>query len=181
MSTLASGRQVEARQHELDALLDAPSVALFELVLQASELLEQGRRPVACEIDGRAVIGRDEIAQLAETVGDDVEDRARRWRAGRPARAWPDADPAAVHTEPVSGGCSPLTIRSSVDLPGPFRPTTETRSPRSIWSVAFVEQRQLSERERDTVERYERHRAAARLGSTQRTANDCAVQRLGTD
>ena len=34
------GRQIEARQHQLDALLDAPAVALFELVLQPAELLE---------------------------------------------------------------------------------------------------------------------------------------------
>ena len=31
------GRQVEPRQHQLDALLEAPAVALFELVLQLAE------------------------------------------------------------------------------------------------------------------------------------------------
>ena len=39
------GRQVEAREDQLDALLEPPAVALLELVLQPAEPLE--RRGVA--------------------------------------------------------------------------------------------------------------------------------------
>ena len=71
-------RQLEARQHELDPLFDAPSVGPFELVLQAPQLLELGRRTFLGQLDGRVVIARHEIAQVAKRVGDDVEDGATR-------------------------------------------------------------------------------------------------------
>ena len=71
-------RQVEARQHELDALFDSPTVALFEIVLETAELLQQRRRAFVCELDGRSVVARDQVAQLAEAVGDRIEDRTSR-------------------------------------------------------------------------------------------------------
>ena len=125
-------RKVEARQHELDALFDAPSVPLFEIVLETPELSSSAASPRARSRPFD--VGRDEVAQIAEAVGHRVEDRPG--RGERNILLEPgDAGPVRPHRTRV-GCCSPLTIRSSVDLPAPFRPTTEMRSPRSICSVA---------------------------------------------
>ena len=43
--------------------------------------------------------------------------------------------PDSKTTEPSSGFSSPPISFRSVDLPAPFRPTSPTRSPRSIWTV----------------------------------------------
>ena len=67
--------------------------------------------------DRRVVIVGDQLAQVAEAVGDDVEDRAiggERHVLLEPGRC---AGPAAATPSRLSGACSPLRIRSSVDLP----------------------------------------------------------------
>jgi len=71
------GRQPQPGQHQLDPLLDAPAVALFELVLQPAHPLE--RTGVAVGHLHRGVVVRgDQRAQLAEAFGDDVEHRVVR-------------------------------------------------------------------------------------------------------
>ena len=55
-----------------------------------------------------------------------------RWRrpaTGRPGRRSGSADAPIWLTRPESGGSAPVSIRSSVDLPPPLRPTTPIRSP----------------------------------------------------
>ena len=64
--------------------------------------------------------------------GDDVEDRAVRRRAARPARGARCAATAAARPCPNPAAISPLRIFSSVDLPVPLRPMTDTRSRGSI-------------------------------------------------
>ncbi len=66
------GRQRQAGEHQLDALLEAPAVALFQLVLQPAHPLE--RRLVAVRDLGRGMVIRgDERAQVAQPFGDDLE------------------------------------------------------------------------------------------------------------
>jgi hypothetical protein len=72
------GGQVETREHVFNALFDLPAIALFELVLETSEFLEQGRRPLTREIDRRSMVRRDQRAQVAEAVGNDIEDGSGR-------------------------------------------------------------------------------------------------------
>ena len=153
------------------------------IVLETSELLEEGRRRRRrVEIDGRSMIGRDEVAQVTQTVGNHVEDRpvGGEWNvllraSTRRSPGW-HPDGAVVWwllapDNPQERGISPA----------PFLPTTAMRSPRSICIVGGIEERQVSERVRDLVERNQRHRLRRGLSSAQRTANDRAVQRLGTD
>src|SRR5579872_5110310 len=64
------------RHDQLDPLFNAPPVLLLEFVLQTPQFLEEGRRTPLGELDCRAVIARDQLAQVAQPVGDDVEDRA---------------------------------------------------------------------------------------------------------
>ena len=135
VSTLASGGKVEVRQDQLDALFDAPSVVQLELVLQLPELREQRRRAGVGHAVRRVVVARHQFAQLAEPVGDDVDNRAI-GRERNVLREPGDAQSRLNHTEPRSGRCSPLRICNSVDFPVPFRPTSDTRSPASIWSTA---------------------------------------------
>ena len=93
------------------------------------------RRPAleVTHLHGRVVIGGHQVLDVPEPLGDDVEhgmiggerhvlDEPGDFHAGlRPDR-------------PASGGRSPLRICSSVDLPVPFRPITQTRSRGSICS-----------------------------------------------
>jgi hypothetical protein len=46
--------------------------------------------------------------------------------------------PGCMKTEPASGSTSPAAILSSVDLPEPLRPTSDTRSPGETVSSALV-------------------------------------------
>ena len=129
------GRQVEARQHQLDALFNPPSVSLFEVVLEAPELLEKGRRPLACEIDGRSVIGRDEMAQLAEALGHHVEDRTRR----RERDVLVESGQTQARRRRHRTGIGWLLAADDPEQRGfariRFGRRRETRSPRSSWSV----------------------------------------------
>ena len=67
------GGQPQPRQHQLDALLEPPAVALLELVLQSAHLLER-RRVAVRHLDRGVMVGGDEGAQFAQPLGDDVED-----------------------------------------------------------------------------------------------------------
>ena len=60
--------------------------------------------------------------------------------------------PGCTNTEPRSGSTSPAAIFSSVDLPEPLRPTSETRSPVDTDSSAPVEQRRAAKGQCDVFE-----------------------------
>jgi hypothetical protein len=68
-------RQAQAIEDHLDALLDPPAIALVELVLQAAEAFQRGRRRVVGHVVRGVMVGGDHLAQRAEAFGDDVEDR----------------------------------------------------------------------------------------------------------
>ena len=78
-------------------------------------------------------------------------------RAGRPARAARSRIDGWRHTVPASGGISPLRIFSSVDLPVPLRPITDTRSRGVDLHGDVVEQRQMTEGDRHAVQGHQRH------------------------
>ena len=156
MSTLASGWQVQPRQDQLDALLDAPPVPLFQLVLQLSERREHRRRASLGHVARRVVIGGDELTDIAEPFGDHIEHRAVGGQ-GNVLREPADAQPR------LKGH------RTGVDRPLAAQDLKERRLAASVPSDqrhAFarfnlqhdiVEQRQMSEGERHMVERSNRH------------------------
>ena len=126
------GGEVEPRQHQLDALLEAPAVALLELVLQSPEPLEPRRAAVARRLDGGVVIVGRERGEVAETFGDDVEDGSAARERHVLHRAARRESPAAATRCRCPAAASPSRICSSVDLPAPFRPIIAIRSPGSI-------------------------------------------------
>ena len=67
-------REIEVRQHELDALFQPPAVALLELVLQDAQPLEESVCPVLRNIERHVMVRADQRAEITEPVGDDVED-----------------------------------------------------------------------------------------------------------
>jgi hypothetical protein len=69
------GGQAQTIEHHLDLLFEAPSVALLELVLQRAEPLEMRRGGRLRHRDRRVVIGGDQVREVADAVGDDVEHR----------------------------------------------------------------------------------------------------------
>ncbi len=72
------GRQAQTRQHGLDALLHIPAVLLVQLVLCLRQAFQRPGRVIVRDLDGRMVIRRHQRADVAETFGDDVEDRCAR-------------------------------------------------------------------------------------------------------
>ena len=90
------GRQLEARQHQLDALLEAPAVALLELVLQRAEPLERAWVAVVGHLDSRVMVGLHQRREIAEPLGDDVEDR----RCGRERHVLHEPGSAAAGLAP---------------------------------------------------------------------------------
>ena len=146
------------REHQLDALFDAPAVALLELVLQPAERLEARRRRVGRHAHGGMVVGRDQIAELAEAFGDDVEHRPIGRRAARPARAARRARPGCRHTEPASGGSSPLEDPQQRGLAGAVPADDAHALARLDLQRHVVEKRQMSERDCNMIEGDQRHR-----------------------
>jgi hypothetical protein len=149
-------RQIEARQHELDALFDSPAVALFEIVLKAAELVQQRRRAFVCELDRRSVITRDQVAQLAEAVGDHIEDRTSRgeWNVLFERRD------AQTRRRPHQAGVRRLLTAHDPKQRGfPRAVASDDRNPfaRLDLQGRLIEQRQVSEGERDTIERNQGH------------------------
>ena len=74
------GRQLQPRQHHLDPLFQPPAVALFQLVLQPSHLVQR-RGAAVCHLHRRVVVGRDQRAQPPQALGHHVEDTG--WRIER--------------------------------------------------------------------------------------------------
>ena len=70
------GREAEAREHQLHALLDAPAVLLLQLVLKPAEPFQPRVGRLLGDLDRRAVVGRHQVAQVVEPFGDHVEHRA---------------------------------------------------------------------------------------------------------
>ena len=132
------GRQLEAREHQLHALLEAPAVALLELVLQASQAVRAAPASLcSADLDGGVVVAPRPASLRSPRPSATTSKTVRRWRAARPARAGRRAAPGcAPHRARRRAGCSPLRICSSVDLPVPLRPMIATRSPGSICSEA---------------------------------------------
>ncbi len=79
VSTMASAGRLSLREHQLDALLDAPSVPLFELVLQPAERLEAAGVASVGHEHRRVVILGHELAEARPALR-----RRRRRRGGRP-------------------------------------------------------------------------------------------------
>jgi hypothetical protein len=63
------------REHHLDALLDTPAVALFQLVLQAPESLERAIVSLFGDFGRGVVVIGDQSAEIAEPFRHDVEHR----------------------------------------------------------------------------------------------------------
>ena len=94
---------------------------------------------------GGVVVGGDELAQLAEALGDDVEHRLRRWRAARPARAARRARRAGARPCPRRAAARRAMICSRVDLPVPLRPMTRDPLAGIDLEGDAIEQRQVAE------------------------------------
>ena len=149
-------RQVQPRQDQLHSLLDAPPVTLFQLVLQLSELREHRGRASLGDVARRVVIGGDELADIAEAVGDHVEHRAVCGQRN-------------VLREPADAQARLKRYRTGVDRPLAAQNLKNRRLAAAVPADqrhAFarldlqhdiVEQRQMSEGERDMVERGNRH------------------------
>ena len=91
------GRQAEARQDQLDPLLETPAVALLERVLQLPQAgqrrVEAGRR----DLERRVVVLGHQRREIAEPLGDDIEHRAlgrQRHVLLEPGGACPGLQPA---------------------------------------------------------------------------------------
>ena len=126
------GGQAEAGEHQLDALLEAPAVALLEFVLEPARAARAPPRShVSATPDGGVVVRHHEVAQVAEALGDHVEDREVGRTAARPDRDAPRAGSAGARPSPNPAAARRSRMRRSVDLPLPLRPTTHTRSPAS--------------------------------------------------
>ena len=91
----------------------------------------------------------------------------RRRREARVLRHVADARQAAERAGAASGSSSPARIRSSVDLPEPFGPTTPRRSPSAIAEREVGEERGRSERLADALAGDERAGIEAPAGAPQ--------------
>ena len=67
--------QVETREHELHALLDAPAVLFLQLVLQAAHLFERRIGPPFGHLARGVVIGGHQVAKGCEALRHQVKDR----------------------------------------------------------------------------------------------------------
>ena len=132
------GGQVQTREHQLDALFEAPAVALFQFVLQPAHAVE--RLEVAVRhFDRRVVISRC-AASAAITAARSsrpcaTTSNTASWvSSGTSCTSRATCTPVSRHTVPASGVSSPLTICMKVDLPVPFLPMSARRSPGWICS-----------------------------------------------
>jgi hypothetical protein len=106
-------RQSQAIEHHLDPLLDAPAIALVELVLEAAEAFERRRRGVEGHVVRGMVVVGDQRAQRAEAFGDDVEHRLGRGERHVLLEAGHDDAGLAPHRSRVrrDGACDDLEQR----------------------------------------------------------------------
>ena len=136
----------QAREHGLDALFDAPAVGAFEVVLQASELLQAIRCAFLSHLDGGAVIARDQVAQVAQRVGDDVEHRTARSRSEHPdrgVRAEARARSTRIGVRGVLAADDAQQCRLSGAVPADHRYPFPSLNPQG----GFAEQREVAERD----------------------------------
>ena len=80
----------------------------------------------------------EQVAQLADAVLDVLAHGSGSGRARAPARACRRSRPGASSATPLDGSSSPAMIRSSVDLPAPFGPSTPILAPGRKLSEMFA-------------------------------------------
>ena len=115
----------------------------FQIVLQAARASRSsaGVPVVVRRCDGRSVVARDQLAQLAEAVGDDVEDRA----IGREWNVLLERGDAQTRRRPHRARCPAAarrsTTRSSVDFPEPLASDDRDTLARLDLQSGLIEQR----------------------------------------
>ena len=150
------GRERQPREHQLDPLLEAPAVALLEGVLQATQPRQGCRRAVLGHLDRGMVVGRHEIGQVTQPLGDHVEDRAigrERHILLEPRDADPGGlpDHAAVGLDLAGNDAQQRGLAAAV-------PADDAHAlPRLQLQAHLVEQRRVAVGERYAVEREHRH------------------------
>jgi len=113
------GGQSQASEDEFNSLLEAPAVPFLEFVLQPAQTVQQRGGAVHSHLDRCVMIGSHEVpsslnpSATASKTGR-LEDKTTSW-SRRAVRT-----PCCFTREPLSGSCSPLMMRSSVDFPVPF-------------------------------------------------------------
>ena len=149
-------RQLETREHYFNALLQPPAVALFKIVLQASELCEIRLRAVVRHLHGNVMVVSHEPAKIAEAVRHHVEHRAIVGEGHilhQPRHSQPWLPPyAACVLSGITG--DDLQQRR---FPRAVSPDYADTLARLDLEACSVEQREMAVGHRDVVERNERH------------------------
>src|SRR5258705_3049081 len=164
------------RQHQLDAFFDAPGVLFVELVLQTPqffegstlltldpepvERVEQRRCRGLGDLDGRPVIARDELAQVAQAFGHDLEDRAL-GRKGPILDILNQPGEAQARFGPHRSGVGRLLAAEDPQqrrLAGTVPANNRDALPTIDLQDGLVEQREMAKGHRHTVEDNERQR-----------------------
>ena len=151
------GVEAEVRQHRVDARLQLPRVGGIERVVQAVELAKRGVAAVRARRGG----WRRGSARAAAPRRRAPRRRRRRscpsTSSGTSCSSRVTVVPVWRTTSPVSGLIVPSSSLMSVLFPAPFRPSRQTRSPRSMLNAAPIEHRRATERDADILHSQQSH------------------------
>jgi len=150
------GRQAEAGQHQLDALLQSPAITLLQLVLQGAEPVERTRAAVVDNVNGRVMVSLHQAGQVAEPLGDDVEHR-RRCRQRDVLLEPRDPGPRLTPHRTSIGRQLPAQDLEERGLAGPVSADDGHALPRLDLECDIVEQRQVTVGVMEVIDRDERH------------------------
>ena len=143
------GRQRQPRHDGLDTLLEPPSIALLELVLEVAQPLELGM--AVGDLSRHVVILRDERAELAQAGGDFVEDRAIR-RAGDVLIETRDAQPGRPPDRSAVGRDLAGDHLEQARLARPVAADEADALARLDAKAGVLEEGQVAERKRDAIQ-----------------------------
>ncbi len=151
------GGKVEPLEHELDTLLEPPAVPFLELVLQAAESIEQGRGAAGPDLDRGPMVVADQSGQFPEAIGDDIE------HAAIVAEGHVLFEPGSAdrRRSPHGAGIGHQLARKDPEQCGLAGPVAaDDRDALTGLDVGryLVEERDVAERNRDAVERQQRHK-----------------------